>query len=200
MSDSPATRPSLLVRIRDARDDAAWSQFVEIYAPLVYGFARRHGLQDADAADLTQDVLRAVSRAVRDLDYDARRGSFRGWLFTVARNELRDFLAGRKRPGRGSGDTDMHRRLHEVPAPDDSSAWWDQEYERQLFAWAAAQVRGRFQEATWQAFWQTAVEGKSGKEVARSLGLSVAAVYLAKGRVMARLKEQIRQIQGADDV
>ncbi len=200
MSDSPATRPSLLVRIRDARDDAAWSQFVEIYAPLVYGFARRHGLQDADAADLTQDVLRAVSRAVRDLDYDARRGSFRGWLFTVARNEFRDFLAGRKRPGQGSGDTDMQRRLHEVPAPDDSSAWWDQEYERQLFAWAAEQVRGRFQEATWQAFWQTAVEGKSGKEVARGLGLSVAAVYLAKGRVMARLKEQIRQIQGADDV
>ena len=201
MSDSPATRPSLLVRIRDARDDAAWSQFVEIYAPLVYGFARKHGLQDADAADLTQDVLRAVSGAVRDLDYDSRRGSFRGWLFTVARNKLRNFLASRKRTDQGSGDTDTHKRLQEVPAPEaDSSAWWDQEYERQLFSWAVEQVRGGFQDSTWQAFWQTAVEGKSGKEVARALGLSVAAVYLAKGRVMARLKEQIRQVQGDDEV
>src|SRR5262245_61410540 len=89
MSDALATRLSLLVRLRDARDDGAWAQFVELYAPLVFGFARKHGLQDADAADLTQDVLQAVSGAIQRLDYDSRRGSFRGWLFTVARNKLR---------------------------------------------------------------------------------------------------------------
>src|SRR5438105_11158484 len=105
MSDSPITRPSLLVRIRDTQDTQAWSQFVEIYAPLVYGFARKHGLQDADAADLTQDVLRAVSVAVRRLDYDPQRGRFRGWLFTVVQNKLRNFVAGRKRHERGSGDS-----------------------------------------------------------------------------------------------
>lgn len=194
MSETPATRLSLLVRLRDARDDGAWSQFVEIYAPLVYGFARKHGLQDADAADLTQDVLQAVSGAIRKLDYDPRRGSFRGWLFTVARNKLRNFLAKQKRPGRGTGDSDAQRRLQEVPAPaEDQAAWWDQEHERRVFAWAAAQVRGHFQESTWQAFWQTAVEGKTGPAVARGLGLSVAAVYLAKGRVMARLKELIQE-------
>jgi RNA polymerase sigma-70 factor (ECF subfamily) len=194
MSDAPATRLSLLVRLCDARDDGAWSQFVEIYAPLVYGFARKHGLQDADAADLTQDVLQAVSGGIRRLDYDPRRGSFRGWLFTVVRNKLRNFLAAQNRPGRGSGDSDAQRRLQELPAPDDGqSAWWDQEYERHVFAWAAEQVRGAFSEATWQAFWQTAVEGKTGPQTARHLGLSVAAVYLAKGRVMARLKELIRE-------
>src|SRR5881275_2228178 len=105
MSESPTTRPSLLVRLRDARDELAWSQFVEVYAPLVYGYARKHGLQDADAADLTQDVLQSVAGAVRRLDYDPQRGSFRGWLFTVVRNRFRNFLAARGRPGQGSGGT-----------------------------------------------------------------------------------------------
>jgi len=194
MSDTPATRLSLLVRLRDARDDRAWSQFVELYAPLVYGFARQHGLQDADAADLTQVVLQAVSGGIRRLDYDPHRGSFRGWLFTVVRNKLRNFLAAQKQPGRGSGDSDAQRRLQQLPArADDQTAWWDQEYEQRVFSWAAEQVRGAFQDSTWQAFWQTAVEGKTGPEVARALRMTVAAVYLAKGRVMARLKEIIRE-------
>jgi RNA polymerase sigma-70 factor (ECF subfamily) len=194
MSDAPATRLSLLVRLRDARDDGAWSQFVEIYAPLVYGFARKHGLQDADAADLTQDVLQAVSGGIRRLDYDPRRGTFRGWLFTVVRNKLRNFLAAQGRPGRGTGDTDAQHLLQELPdRAHDETAWWDQEYERRVFAWAAEQARGAFRESTWQAFWQTAVEGKTGPAVARTLGLSVAAVYLAKGRVMTRLREIIQE-------
>src|SRR5437870_8680075 len=104
MSDSPITRASLLVRLRDAQDEWAWSQFVEIYAPLVYGYARKHGLQDADAADLTQDILRTVAGAVGRLEYDPQRGSFRGWLFTVVRNRLRDFLASQRRHCQGSGD------------------------------------------------------------------------------------------------
>jgi RNA polymerase sigma factor (sigma-70 family) len=195
MNDSPATRPSLLVRIRDPRDGPAWSQFVEIYAPLIYGFSRKTGLQDADAADVTQEVLRSVAGAVNNLEYDPQRGSFRGWLFTIVRNRLRNFQ-GRKPPDAGSGDTGVHQRLLEQPAPEaDQASWWDQEYDRQVFHWAASQVRNDFQGSTWQAFWQTAVEGKSGKEVARELQMTVAAVYLAKGRVMARLKEQIQLIQ-----
>jgi RNA polymerase sigma-70 factor (ECF subfamily) len=193
MGEAPATRASLLVRIRDARDAKAWNQFVEIYAPLVYGFARRHGLQDADAADVTQEVLQSVSKAAHKLEYDPERGTFRSWLFTVVRNRVSTFLARRKPSERGSGGTD--NPLNEQPARvEEESGFWDREYERQLFAWAAEQVRGGFQESTWQAFWQTAVEGKSGKEVAQELGMSVAAVYLAKGRVMTRLKEQIRQV------
>ncbi len=198
MIDSPATRASLLVRIRDPRDALAWSQFVEIYAPLVYGFARKHGLQDADAADLTQDVLRAVSGAVKNLDYDPKRGSFRGWLFTAVRNKLRNFLAARSQREQGSGDTEQHELLKNQPAPEDDESVWDREYEHQIFTWAVAQVRGCFQDSTWQAFWQTAVNGRNGKDVAKELKMSVAAVYLAKGRVMARLREQIRQIQGKD--
>jgi RNA polymerase sigma-70 factor (ECF subfamily) len=197
MADSPSTRPSLLVRIRNAQDRQAWAEFVDLYAPLVYGFARKHGLQDADAADLTQEVLRAVSQAAAHLDYDPRRGSFRGWLFTIVRNKLRSFLAGRKRQAKTLEDTDIHNVLKDQPAPEeDASALWDREYEQRLFAWAAAQVRDACQEATWQAFAKTAVEGKDAREVARELGMTVAAVYLAKSRVLARLKEIIRQSQG----
>src|SRR5438552_1369435 len=85
MPESPQTRASLLVRLRDGHDREAWRQFVDLYAPLVYGFARRRGLQDADAADLMQDVLRAVSGAAGRLDYDPAKGTFRSWLFTVTR-------------------------------------------------------------------------------------------------------------------
>jgi RNA polymerase sigma-70 factor (ECF subfamily) len=197
MGDEPATSASLLLRLRDRGDHAAWSRFVEVYRPLIHGFARKHGLQEADAADLAQEVLRAVARSVGRLDYDPRRGSFRGWLFTVVRNKLRNFLESRRHQVQGSGDTGVQEALNAQPTPlDGPEQEWDREYERRLFAWAAEQVRGTVQSATWQAFWQTAVEGKSGQEVARDLGLTVAAVYLAKSRVMAKLKEQIRQLQG----
>src|SRR5262245_10173882 len=144
MSEAPPTRPSLLVRLRDAQDAQAWGQFVEVYAPLVYGFARKHGLQDADAADLTQDVLRAVARSAGRLEYDPARGSFRGWLFTVVRNHLRNFLASPARRCQGTGDTDAQRRLEQQPDPADAADVWDREYEQRLFAWAAEQVRGGF--------------------------------------------------------
>jgi RNA polymerase sigma-70 factor (ECF subfamily) len=192
MAYSVTTRPSLLARIKNTGDRQAWAEFVDIYAPLIYGFAHRHGLQDADAADLTQEVLGAVARSAARLDYDPARGSFRGWLFKVVRNELSDFGAAKRRHQPGSGDTDMKRRLEAQPAPTaDEAAAWESDYERQLFALAAEQVRRDFQESTWQAFWLTAILGKSGKEVAGVLGMSTAAVYLAKRRIIARLREQI---------
>src|SRR5262249_16356251 len=135
MSDALATRLSLLVRLRDARDDGAWSQFVELYAPLVFGFAPKHGLQDPHPPHLPQAALQAGSGGIRRLDYGPRRGSFRGWLFTVARNKLRNFLAAQRRPGRGTGDTGAQQRLDELPAREaDETSWWDQEYERRVFS------------------------------------------------------------------
>src|SRR5438270_7260333 len=108
MEQSPATRASLLVRLRDPHDKEAWGQFVQLYAPVIYGFARKRGLQDADAADLMQEVLRSVSRAAGRLEYDPSRGSFRGWLFTITRNKVFNFLEGRSRRLVASGDSSVH--------------------------------------------------------------------------------------------
>jgi RNA polymerase sigma-70 factor (ECF subfamily) len=199
MEDPVATRASLLIRIRDPHDKEAWRQFVRIYASVVYGFARKRGLQDADAADLMQEVFRAIASAAGRLDYDPRRGSFRSWLYTVTRNKLYTFLDGRKRQVQGSGDSGAQEMLEEKSVQEeDAAVAWDREYERQLFTWAAEQVRGEFQEPTWQAFWQTAVEGKNAREVGATLGLSPGAVYVAKSRVLARLKEQIQQVQNGE--
>jgi RNA polymerase sigma factor (sigma-70 family) len=196
MADSVSTRPSLLARIKDTGDRQAWAEFVDIYAPLIYRFAQKQGLQDADAADLSQEVLSAVARSAARLDYDPARGSFRGWLFRVVRNELCDFGAARRRHQSGSGDSAMKRRLEEQPAPsEDEAAVWESEYERQLFALACEQVRRDFNQSTWQAFWLTAIQGKSGKQVADVLSMTSAAVYLAKRRVIARLRQQIAYLR-----
>src|SRR5689334_632321 len=101
MAEIPTTRASLLLRLRDPEDEAAWREFVELYAALVYNYARKQGLQDADAADLTQEVLRAVAGAVGRLDYDPRRGAFRNWLFTIVRNKLANWRAARGNQLRG---------------------------------------------------------------------------------------------------
>jgi RNA polymerase sigma-70 factor (ECF subfamily) len=197
MAEVPSTRPSLLVRLRDAKDEEAWNDFVRLYAPAVYRFARRKGLQDADASDLTQEVLRGVAGSIGRLEYDARHGLFRGWLFTLAHRRLIDFLARRQRQEQASGDMGTQRLLNEQPGRDEEDRW-NHDVERQLFAWAAAKIRASFSDATWQAFWQTAVEGKNGKDVAGSLSMSIAAVYLAKSRVMVRLKEQIALLSGEE--
>jgi RNA polymerase sigma factor (sigma-70 family) len=95
MSEALGTRPSLLIRIRNPEDREAWRQFVALYAPLIYGLARQRGLQDADAADLTQEVLRTMAVAAADLVYDPDRGSFRGWLYTVTCHKVHDFFQSR---------------------------------------------------------------------------------------------------------
>jgi RNA polymerase sigma factor (sigma-70 family) len=196
MPDAPSTRPSLLVRLRDPQDRLAWAQFVELYVPLIGAYARKRGLQDADAADLTQVCLRQVAAHVGSLEYDPRRGSFRGWLFTIVRNKLRDFRNRPRRLYEGSGDERVQRLLEAQAAPEPAeAAEWEREYRRGLLAWAAEQVRPQVHQATWQAFWQTAVEGKEAKEVAPALGLTVAAVYLAKSRVMTRLRALVREVQ-----
>lgn len=189
MSESPTTRHSLLARLRDVGDEGAWSDFVRLYAPLVYSLARKHDLQDADAADLTQDVLRSMVQALPRLVYDPARGSFRGFLFTAARNQIRKQVMARKR---GPVNSEL---LDEMPAPEEVDAW-EQEYQRHVFGLAAERVRDGFRPATWQAFWRTSVDGEEAQRVGDELGLSVGAVYIARTRVLARIREAVRELEG----
>jgi RNA polymerase sigma-70 factor (ECF subfamily) len=196
MGEAPVTWPSLLIRIRDPEDHEAWRQFVDLYTPLIYQFARKRGLQDADAADLTQIVLQTLTRNIQDLDYDPQQGTFRGWLFAVVRNQMHKLLAQLKRSPQGTGDSGAQQFLENLPAREDEEvALWEQEYARQLFLWAADQVRRDFEDSSWQAFWQTAVEGKSAKQTALALGMTIGAVYTAKSRVLDRIRKKSQQLQ-----
>jgi RNA polymerase sigma factor (sigma-70 family) len=189
MADFPPTRASLLVRLRDPKDEAAWRQFVDLYAPLVYGYARKQGLQDADAADLSQHVMSTLIGAVGRLEYDPQRGAFRNWLFTVVRRKLSNWRMAQSKSLNGSGDSATHQLLEQFPAVANAEALWEAEWEQRVFRLACEQVRADVSAATWQAFWSTAVEGRPGKQVAGELHMSVGAVYLARSRVLARLKE-----------
>src|SRR5690242_21948103 len=105
MAEIPPTRASLLVRLRDPNDRAAWKEFVDLYLPVIYGYARKQGLQDADAVDLAQDVLTAVAGAIGRLEYDPNRGTFRRWLFTVVRRKLSYWRRAQRHRPHGTGDT-----------------------------------------------------------------------------------------------
>jgi RNA polymerase sigma factor (sigma-70 family) len=197
MSEAPATRPSLLVRLRDSRDEQAWAEFVAIYDPLIFKLARQRGLQDADAADLVQEVFRAVAVAVSRYDPNPAKGSFRGWLSTIARNLIVNLLRTRKRQPQGSGQTEIVELLEEQPAPVcEESAIFDEEYRRSLLTWAVDRIRDEFAEPAWQAFFQTAVEGRPPKDVASSLGMTLGTVYQYKSRVVARLRREIARVEG----
>src|SRR5215467_13959206 len=123
--DSLLTRASLLVQLRDGTNHGAWQEFMKMYGPVVYGFARKRGLQDADAADLMQDVMRSVSTAIGRLDYDRSQGTFRGWLFTITRNRVFNFLSARRIRPQGSGDSSTNRVLTQEPDGHDGSDTWE---------------------------------------------------------------------------
>jgi RNA polymerase sigma-70 factor (ECF subfamily) len=190
------TRQSLLIRVRNPRDAEAWEQFAQVYGPLIYRFARKRGLQDADAADLSQIALTALMETLHDGGYDRNRGAFRSWLFGLVRHQMQKYCDRNGRQPAGTGGTSMRYRLEAQPAPAvEEAAVWDGEYERQMFLAATERVRGEFHESSWQAFWQTAVEGRGAADVGRVLGLSVGAVYTAKSRVMSRVKQEIELMQ-----
>jgi RNA polymerase sigma-70 factor (ECF subfamily) len=179
------------MRLRDPADAVAWHEFVDLYQPLVYKLACRKGLQDADARDVCQEVLLAVARAVHRWDPEPARGSFRGWLSRIARNLLVNFLTRPAYP-RGSGATSVQELLEAQPSDDPSAtALFEAEHRRRVFRWAADAIRDEFTPATWQAFWRTAVDGQTPREAAAALGLSVGAVYIARSRILARLRHRV---------
>lgn len=195
MNNSQMTRQSLVARLADGQDTDAWELFVEVYSPFVYGYLRRRGFQDADAADIGQEVLRTVSRSVAAFERRKRAGSFRRWLIAVAQSRSADFLARKNRQETGSGDTATLDMLHQHADSNGDEEMLEREYQASLFRWAAENIRQDFQPATWGAFWQTYVEGQSCDKVAAGLEMTLGAVYVARSRVLARLKETIQQVE-----
>jgi RNA polymerase sigma-70 factor (ECF subfamily) len=192
----PETRQSLILRLPDGSDAEAWSQFVAIYSPLVYRLARSRGFQDADACEIVQEVLVTVSRAVEQWDPDPRLGRFRNWLFRIARNLMIKFLTRRRYRSIGSGDSAIAELMErEVEPSPEESAHFDLEYRREVFRWAAEQVRHQVKDSTWQAFWMTAVENRPTGEVAGELNISVGAVHIACSRVRSRIRDAVTEFE-----
>lgn len=190
------TRHTLLLRLREPRDARAWREFADLYLPLLEKYARLRGVAEQDVADVVQETLKAVARAIRKFDYDPARGGFRDWLFIVTRSRVaRHFRQLARTPGTLPGAEDWRDRIAELEQ-EPAGAEWELAYRRRMFEWAAPRVRAEVREKTWRAFWLTAVEGKPVAEAAAALGITPGAVYVARCRVIARLRECIQEAAG----
>ncbi len=183
--DPGSTASSLVAGIK-ALDPLAWQRLSTLYGPLVYGWARRAGLRGEDAADVTQDVFRAVLLGVSRLEHGRPGDTFRGWLWGVTRNKIRDFW--RRTDALAAGGSDARDRLLLIPDWEPASAD-SRSPDGGLLARAVGLVRGEFEERTWEAFWRVTVNEMPVADVARELGMTSNAVYVARHRVVRRLRE-----------
>ncbi len=189
----PDTQQSLILRLRDRDDAKAWEQFAILYQPVVYRLARAKGMQDADAQELVQETMLAVSKAVDRWTPNPEQGRFRNWLSTIARNLIINYLTRPRHRTTAIGDTEAWDQLHAIPSQDYAN-WlqsYDWEYRRELFRHVSEIVRHEFHASTWQAFWQTSVDGLPAHAVSQRLGISIGSVYIARSRVMARLQRAL---------
>ncbi len=193
------TRQTLLIKIKDLHDRQAWNEFVELYTPLIFGFLKNRGLVEDDALDVSQEVMRSIYRSIESFHYDPNRGTFRSWLFTVTRRRLMDFFQKQaRRPKLRGGETAANLILEVPDAREERD--WVVEYKQQMFQWAAKQVRDKFSENVWMAFWKTAIEEKDPSQVGGELGMTRGAVYAAKARVIGALRECVQQVTGEWDL
>jgi RNA polymerase sigma factor (sigma-70 family) len=195
--DSPGsprpTRPSLLIRIRDPRDSEAWEVFVDTYLPMIYRYTRRMGLQDADAADVSQEVLSEVARCIRAFEYHPDRGRFRDWLGVLVRRRVFRLLKKKDRDTADPGEEDSNA-LGRNPA----DVEWTDEFNARILVAAMEKARPHFEPRTWRAFEGVWLENRRAVDVAADLNLPIEMIYTAKSRVLKRLEEEVRIL--AEDV
>jgi RNA polymerase sigma-70 factor, ECF subfamily len=188
---SDATSLSLLERAK-AKDPHAWQRLVQLFGPLVGDWCRRSGLDEHDAADLMQDVFRSVSASIERFRREKAGDSFRGWLWGVTRNRLRDHFRKNAERVAAVGGSEAQVRMSDVPdlepACDDLSSVASR---GGLVRTALELIRGEYEDRSWQAFWRVAVEGQSPADVAKDLGMSVFAVYQVKYRLSQRLRQEL---------
>ena len=195
---NPQTRISLLVRLQNHADGQAWEEFLTLYQPVLYRMARSRGYQDADACEVVQDVLLTISKKIDS--FEARRsGSFRVWLSVVVRNHCINLFA-RQAKQTAIGGSEFVRAAaqqpdHRATARDAIELELEQQHRHQLFQWAAEKVQADVSPETWQAFWQTCVLDENPSLVARELKRSVGAIYVARSRVLAKLRSHIETYQ-----
>ena len=194
MTQLPETRHSLIARLKDPTDQAAWEEFVQIYRPVVYRIGIQKGLQAADAEDTSQKVMLSISKAVERWEPDPQRAKFRTWLNRVATSAVLNAIM-RRKPDQGTGDSNQLELLDQKPVVDGPDSEMIQlEHRRECFRVAAKQIQSEFQSDTWQAFWLTSVEGRTVESVAQQLGKKTGSIYTARCRVMKRLQDRVAEM------
>ncbi len=194
MHEWPETSESLMLRVKDPSDAVAWSTLLDIYRPVVLRMAASRGMQATDAEDLAQGVFISIARNVENWEVGEGLPPFRVWLCRIARNAIVNAIT-RRRPDTAAGSTSVQQLLAEVPERDAGvTEELLQDSRREAFRWAASEIKHEFKPATWSMFWQTSVDGRPIAEVAKELGRTTGAVYLARCRVMQRLKEKTGEI------
>jgi RNA polymerase sigma-70 factor (ECF subfamily) len=205
--DLTPTRGSLLERLKDMGDQASWNAFHAIYYDLIFSVARRAGLNESEAGEVVQDTLISVARKMPGFTYDPAKDSFKGWLLTVVRWRIRDQLAKRSgRPGEqqqgfsSSGHVDQDTRTATVdsvpdPAGPALEGVWEQEWESQLLAAALARIKRQVQPQHYQIYHLHVVLGQPAREVARTLDVNAAQIYLAKHRIGSSLKKEVQRLK-----
>ncbi|MBI3417069.1 MAG: sigma-70 family RNA polymerase sigma factor [Verrucomicrobia bacterium] len=219
---SLATRPSLLARLKDWSQQTAWREFDHDYAPLLRNVARKAGLSDAEADEVAQETLIAVAKRIAEFQHAGNRGSFRAWLYQQARWRIADQFRARakaspqpQRPshpkgesGRSPGESEHENEADlslpcssaviETPMPESDPVFeqlWDVEWEQQLLRTALEHVRAKASLKQFQMFDLHVLQGLSVRETARTLGVNIASVYMAKSRVGRQLRHEIRRLE-----
>ena len=186
------TSVSLLERLRRQPDDESWQRLVDLYTPLLRGWLRRHLVPHEDVEDLVQEVMAVLVRELPQFHYDRSRGSFRGWLRAITVNRLRMFWRARQSRPLATGDSDLARKLAELEDPHSAlSQVWDREHDRHVANRLLEMVAAEFEAPTWQAFQHLVMDGAKPSAVAADLNISLNAVYLAKYRILRRLRQEI---------
>lgn len=197
LDSSRYTRPSLLLRLRQPHDVTAWTEFVETYGPVIIGWCRNRGLQPSDADDVAQTVLLRLAGRMQTFAYDAARGSFRSYLFTLSKYAVNDFIAEQRE--RGSGDSAILASLETISAREELIARLDESFDHELLTEALTRSRKRVEEQTWLAFELTAIQGIAAADAASRLEMPMASVYKAKSRVLRIVREELNVLDSTQE-
>jgi len=173
------------MRLRDGQDSGAWAMFLEVYTPLIYRYCRRRHLQEADAAEVAQEVLLQVNRSIGSFEYQPERGRFRDWLGSVVRSKLSRFFR-RNLPSTNEDSLTIARASNKHEDAD-----WIDHFNNDLLQTTLARIEKDFEPHTWQAFSKVWIDNVTAADTARELSIPVAMVYVAKSRVLKRLKEEL---------
>ena len=191
------TSATLLERLKDVRDSDAWGRLVELYAPLIRGWAERLNVRGADADDLIQEVMAIVVRRFPEFVHPEKPGAFRGWLRAIAANCARTMWKSRKVNPAAPGGTDFGSYLARLEDPtDDFAQAWEREHDLHITRKLLVRIRGDFEARTWEMFARFVLDGLSAEEVAAETGTTLNAVYIAKSRVLSRLREEAGGLLG----